>query len=41
MEKRNYSKLNLLVQKLDYTQNEKETNEVLLDIRNEVNKMLW
>lgn len=40
MEKRNYSRLNLLVQKLDYMQDEKETNNVLKEIRNEVNKFL-
>lgn len=40
MEKRNYSRLNLLVQKLDYMQEEKETNNVLKEIRNEVNKFL-
>lgn len=40
MEKRNYSRLNLLVQKLDYMQEEKETKNVLKEIRNEVNKFL-
>ena len=36
-----YRKLNLLVQKLDYLENEKEIYETLLDIRKEVNNLLW